>query len=63
MAAPRTETIVMREARFAARDDGLRVTIELVGGGVTRITMEPVASETESSSTSDPWDRAVGIAP
>lgn len=42
MPAARPETIVMREARRAARDEGLCVTIELSETGVvTRITMQP----------------------
>ena len=39
MPAARPETLIMREARAIARDDGLRVTVRI---GDMTVTVEPV---------------------
>ena len=54
MPAPRPETIIMREAREAARDDKLRVTIEMGQGGVVRITMEPAPQPVDPNREEEP---------
>jgi hypothetical protein len=53
MPAPRPETIIMREAREAARDDKLRVTIEMGRDGITRITMEPAPKPVDPNRDED----------
>lgn len=54
MPAPRPETIIMREAREAARDDKLRVSIEMGRDGITRITMEPAPPPVDPNRETDP---------